>query len=117
MKTDEFLKSKWLRQKNCPICGKEFYPTLEWVYKVDEVPYCSWTCYRKAPPPKEVILGAPVRRIIDQYSLEGEYIETYKGLTPASDAVYGSEDSIAAAIREKRPYKGYLWRYQEDDMS
>lgn len=116
MKTDEFLKSKWLMEHHCPICGKEFYPTREWVYKTGGTYYCSWSCHRKAPEPVEVLMGAPVRKLVEQYSLEGEYLQTYRGLGEAADAIYASEWGIKAAIKKGKPYKGYLWRYKENDM-
>lgn len=38
--------------KKCDICGKKFYPSIQWVYKkyyATEIKwFCSWTCFRKA---------------------------------------------------------------------
>lgn len=38
-------------EKRCEICGKRFYPTEDWVYKICNAPfktqfYCSWSHYR-----------------------------------------------------------------------
>lgn len=45
---DNFLDGN---QRRCPICGKEFWASREWVYKKgydhDMKYYCSWTCYRR----------------------------------------------------------------------
>lgn len=43
---------RMLDDKNCETCGKLFYPTGTWVYKMkinnEKMKYfCSWTCYRK----------------------------------------------------------------------
>ena len=39
------------REKKCPICGKEFYPTPEWAFKKwrNKVLnyFCSWSCMRE----------------------------------------------------------------------
>ena len=32
----------------CRKCGKEIFPTPQWIYKRGSKYYCSWTCYRKA---------------------------------------------------------------------
>ena len=34
--------------KECPICGKRFIPTVEWVYRLGSKFYCRYTCYNKA---------------------------------------------------------------------
>ena len=33
--------------KICPVCGKEFFPGPDWVYKNFEGIYCTWGCKRK----------------------------------------------------------------------
>lgn len=40
-----------MTQLNCPICGKEFDYTEEWVYKKGPLRFCSWTCLRKDEKP------------------------------------------------------------------
>ena len=41
----------------CPICGKLFFPTPGWVYKLGSVKgqkiYCSYKCYRVDQKKKE----------------------------------------------------------------
>lgn len=43
--------TKQLKEKTCPMCGKNFIFRNEWAYKTrygDHVTnYCSWTCLRK----------------------------------------------------------------------
>ena len=48
--------SKQLKEKKCPMCGKNFIFRDNWAYKTtygDHVKaYCSWTCLRKAEKEK-----------------------------------------------------------------
>lgn len=51
------MKYQW--SHNCKKCGKEIYPTPQWVYKRDGNYYCSWKCYnscRKIKPQKVIVL-------------------------------------------------------------
>ena len=103
----------------CPICGKEFYPIREWAYKKvhdrDHVTYyCSWSCYRKRPIHKK---HATVRkrRQIEQLTLEGELIQTFKNVVKAADNVLGDEQRIYDACRLGEKYKGFYWRYKVED--
>ena len=34
--------------KTCPVCGKHFIPTVEWIYRLGSKFYCRYTCYNKA---------------------------------------------------------------------
>lgn len=42
---------KQLKEKTCPVCGKQFIYRDHWAYKTmygDHVKaYCSWTCFRR----------------------------------------------------------------------
>ena len=46
-----------MKEYYCPKCGKEFYPTYNYIYKKDKTYYCSWTCYNQA-------IYKPKRKII-----------------------------------------------------
>lgn len=58
-----------LYSHKCKECGKEIFPTPQWVYKREGKHYCSWTCYRKSevnkPKPKVIIpkVGDTIRII------------------------------------------------------
>ena len=45
-------------ERNCPICGKKFYPLPEHVYtryrNGEWLKFCSWTCFRKDEKDHEV---------------------------------------------------------------
>ena len=53
---DSYLKS---RRKTCPICGKVFYTTPDYVYKLKyrnataNSYFCSYTCYQVGKRKKE----------------------------------------------------------------
>ena len=36
-----------MAETKCPVCGKTFDRTEEWVYKHSQTKYCSWSCMRK----------------------------------------------------------------------
>ena len=40
----------------CIKCGKEVFPTPQWVYRRGNKYYCSWKCYRSDPPPKRKVV-------------------------------------------------------------
>ena len=41
----------------CPVCGKEFLPTEEWVYKRAGKRLCSYTCMRKYDKEHEALVA------------------------------------------------------------
>lgn len=72
----------WLlpKEKKCPVCGKGFYSTTEWVYKVDETFFCTWSCLReherkmeqdKARKKKPVKISESDRRTLDTLLANG----------------------------------------------
>lgn len=46
------LRCNDFSEQICPVCGKRFYSTPEWVYmlreKNREIYFCTWGCFRKA---------------------------------------------------------------------
>lgn len=38
---------RWLNEKHCAECNKIIYPTPQWVYKIKNKFYCSYTCWVK----------------------------------------------------------------------
>ena len=47
---DNQVKVSYMRK--CPSCGKEIYPTPDWVYKRNNKVYCSWKCFNKCKKDK-----------------------------------------------------------------
>lgn len=48
MGNDYFMFSR-----KCSKCGKEIYPTPQWVYREQSRYYCSWKCFNHRYPPKK----------------------------------------------------------------
>lgn len=49
----------FLVEKHCEICGKLFFPTEMWIYKIREPMkrtywYCSYTCFNKGKEQYEI---------------------------------------------------------------
>lgn len=104
-----------LYETKCAICGKIFYPTELHVYKDHHGLYCSWTCYRKRDQikgPAKIRMRQRYKKI-DQYTLDGEYVDTHVNAEYAAYAVDGVVGSLRAAITNERPYKGYVWKYSD----
>lgn len=72
--------------------------------------YCSWPCYnhRKDSPnrPRAV-------RMVKQYTKDGELVRVYKSALNAAESLGVCANSVRDACRLKRPYKGFLWKYEE----
>ena len=113
----------------CPICGKEFWPTAYWSYKYRigerSIKCCSWHCLRvkqkadeeEERKQKEAEKKGRKCKQIEQLSPEGEVVAVYGSATDAGDAFYDSSANIYSAIRQKTKYKGFYWRYKQDDVS
>lgn len=62
----------------CPICGKSFFPTPEWVYNTGKyshgkrVRVCSYKCYMEAQrnPPKKMTPKQEERQRMDELARE-----------------------------------------------
>lgn len=49
---------KQLKEKTCPVCGKNYIFRDFWAYKITygkrwTISYCSWSCMRKAEKDRE----------------------------------------------------------------
>jgi hypothetical protein len=102
---------KW----NCPVCGKEFYPTPMWVYKDGKNVYCSYHCYLRSGKVKKK--NAKSYRPVEQLTLEGEFVREYWCVSEAADDMDVEYYRIQRACAKGKPCKGYLWRYKENAMS
>lgn len=103
-----------LNEHYCPVCGKEFYPTREWVYR-DKVGivYCSYKCMRVVQK-REAQKKERKHKVVLQYTLNEEYISEFKSIDHAANWVLGTYQGISRACVNSTPYKGYLWRYKDE---
>lgn len=105
----------------CPVCGNYFCRGTQWAYKKFNYHrsrwtyFCTWKCLRKAEKEAE---EKPHKRIaVDQLNLDGEFIRTFETIDDAAAEVDGIYEGIRAACKQSKKYKGYLWRYNTDDLS
>lgn len=94
----------------CPKCGKNFIPAPMHVYKEYGRVYCSWTCYNHRNDEKLLRKAKSVA----QYTKQGEYIKTFPNANIAAVQTNYIARYIREACRLHKPYKGYIWRYQND---
>jgi hypothetical protein len=95
----------------CPKCGKNFIPAPYHVYTVGDKIFCSWTCYNHRNDRK----GRRYRyKIVQQLTPDGELVAEVVGRERAADLVMGLANAVSDAIRAKKLYKGYLWRYKDE---
>ena len=64
-----YSKRKYLRERKCPICGKNFIPAPQhsWGYRKNKnqfVKVCSYSCHREAQRQKESKRKRPYRTVI-----------------------------------------------------
>jgi hypothetical protein len=110
-----------LKVTKCPVCGKYFCRTKEWAYRKEyydphrRVYFCSWKCLRKAEAEKEK--KSRKRIIVDQLNLEGQLVKTFNTIDDAAWAVDGTYNSVRKACKNHTVYKGYLWKYNTNDLS
>lgn len=109
---------RFWNERHCKICGKEFYPTTDHIYKENGEYYGCWTCFNRREKKKAPRWST---KTIEVYNLEGELLETFTSVEKAADYVGGIGNNIRAACKkaEMSPdklwgYKVYLWRYADD---
>ena len=57
-------------------------------------------------------------RPIEQYTLEGEYIQTFETTSKAAKAMYGFPSCIRKALSgELKTAYGYKWKYSKGDIN
>jgi len=112
----------WFEPKRCAKCGKEiFIYDKDWAYKDHRGYYCSWSCLRSME--KQEKKQDPNRKKVEQLNLSGEIVATYDNYDDAAFAVSGCTNCVVLACKGKyrgddgHRYKGYLWRYKENDVS
>lgn len=64
--TSPFPSEDFPFERNCPICGREFYPTLEWRYRRGrnkEIYFCLPSCMNKYDRMKEKELAEEYEKV------------------------------------------------------
>jgi hypothetical protein len=110
---EEFDEEDWLIPSYCPLCKKEFYPTPMWVYKLRQRRYCSYHCFREA---QGALQYAYKYKPVEQYTLDGELVKTFRNAAQAAEHINCSDKSIRVACTKKTELKGYLWRYKKSTV-
>lgn len=96
-----------MREVKCARCGKIFYPTYEYTYK----DCCSYTCYLHRDDNRKKT------RSVNKYALDGTLISNYRSAAEASLSIdKGDDECIRTACRKKIAYRGYLWRYADEEV-
>lgn len=101
----------------CPVCGKEFFPGPDWVYKDIDGVYCTWGCKRKNEKNLTETVGRYKYKPVEQLSLDGEVVAEYPCAYDASAAIDCSLNYLRYACLKNLKYKGYIWRYKKDEVS
>ena len=47
------MSNEFIRIVTCPVCGKQFVPAAQHVYRVNDNLVCSWGCQRKVEKEQE----------------------------------------------------------------
>ena len=114
----------FLHSRHCPICKREFFPTSIWAYRDSRrIPYCSWKCLQvkhkadeeKRKAAKKAKQTNRVYKKIQQVDKDGVVVATFNSAMVAADAVEGLYNCIYGAAREGTKYKGFYWRYQDEN--
>lgn len=106
-----------LNEHHCKECGKEFYPTKLWVYKRGSVLYCSWHCFNLENKREKTKQSNRIYKQVEQLTPEKELIRVFPSINHAVEAIGGAYQSISLACRRSTLYKGYYWRYKDNDLS
>lgn len=100
----------------CPICGKEFFPTLEWAYKKGSKRYCSYSCLNKS---REGIKRRKGLRYVEQYTEDGELVRTYDSANNAADVLGCDPTTLRDACRGIGDHRalGYIFKYKKENKN
>ena len=106
-KHNELHKTKLPKTKICKVCGKEFEPPVK--HRRRNI-LCSKECWRIWQ--KKVSPFQPIK--INQYDMQGEYIQTFNSIKEASSFVNGASTNIVKCLKGKtKSAYGFLWKYNK----
>ena len=107
-----FLKVIGISERRCGRCGKSFIPAPQHALKDARNVYCSCTCFmHRKDGTKKKKVGS--KRRVEQYTKDGEYIQTFIDSETAAKSVNCAQNSIMAACRKGKSCRGYMWKYTE----
>lgn len=66
--------------------------------------------------PCSIIVIEKLSRKVDQYDLNGNFIQTFSSLTSAAESIGVRKSSLSNAInlKKNKKFKGYIWNYQNN---
>lgn len=100
-----------IKEYSCVLCGQIFIPAPEHIYKDHRGKYCSWRCFNHRNDHKKKAYNA---KTVDQFDLDGNFVNRYPSTRKAADAIDGCQDRISVACRTGRIYKGCYWEYVKE---
>lgn len=103
-----------LQSKICPVCKKEFFPTMHWVYRDEFSILCSWKCFRINEKSATAYKRKYRDRQVEQLTTDGELVRTFKTSHEAADFMKCPYSSLSQACKENKKFKGYIWRYKDE---
>lgn len=113
---DSITREGFLNARHCPICGKEFYPTAEWVYKTERHVFCSWKCLRVGKTKR--LTKEPTRAClkVERLDLKGNVLNTFSSRNEAAAFIGKSVQWITKLCTGKAKQKDFIWRYKENEL-
>lgn len=54
-------------------------------------------------------------KAIDQFSLDGQFLRSWKSISQAAKSVNGDYSHLAKCCKKNKPVYGYIWRYSESE--
>lgn len=95
-------------EKECPECGKIFFPTN------DRQKFCGASCRGRANQKKRAVThDARIKYRVEQYDMDGNFIEAYNSLNKAARAMNTYGAAIRNAAQKGEPLCGYKWLFAD----
>ena len=101
-------------EARCPHCGKWFIPAPQHAMRDSRGAYCKPTCWIHRNDGIENSYKRKGQKVI-QCNLDGAVVKMFDTLAEAGRSLYCSAQSIGRACRHKEVYRGYKWRYAEEN--
>lgn len=99
----------------CPVCGKEFFPGPEWVYKNIDGIYCTWGCMRRRERELHEQIKKYKYKPVEQLDTDGNVIAEYSCAYDVLSVFDFTLSNLRYACLKNLKYKGYIWRYKKID--